>query len=187
MSSKEVKIPEEIFIDAEELDASFDNPEDVAGKAKVKLDRRRDKHSTFKRRIKGFLSFLSYFILILSAVMVWWLYNHYSASTVASYHYKRICSLPEESEMVITGERTYVTHAREFLGMKLVDANKATEDTTLKVGEVETTITGVTGTSWWSIHNPEAEPRVINLTKADIYIFTQGDKTQVITYDEFCK
>lgn len=180
---------EEIVIKSdEEISQSIlenETSADAGQAAKKKLEKRKQK--TLAAKARGVATYLSYFVIVaflLSGVKA---YYWYQDVRPIGYHYKRTCSLPEDAGMEILGERTYLNQAREVLGMKLVDANKASEKTTLRSTHLETTITGITGKDWWSVHNPAAEPRVVNLKEADFYVFTQGTKTFVIGYDEFCK
>lgn len=132
-------------------------------------------------------NYFSLIVFSLSALIVGALYYHWETRTISGYHYERTCTLPEDSGIQITGTRKYFNVAETFLGFRLIDADKAQENTTLKSTNVATTVVGINGDEWWSVHNPAAEPRYINLEAAEKYIFMQNGKTFVTNYNQFCK
>lgn len=157
---------------------------DAGKRAREKMNTR--KTSMRKRVINVFLIVIV-FIPVLCVSAGLFIYKQWAEREITGYHYKRSCELPVDVGMDIKGTRKYSNQASSFMGMRIVDANKADEQTRLEASMKETTVTGIKGTEWWTIHNVAAEPRVMDLKPADTYIFTQGSKTFVIKYEDFCK
>ncbi len=157
---------------------------DAGMKAREKVNVR--KPSMRKRMYKSMMIVLVFIpVLCFSAGL--FIYKQWAERELSGYHYKRSCELPVDVGMDVKGTRTYTNQASSFMGMRIVDANKAEERTRIEASMLETTITGIKGTEWWTIHNTAAEPRVMDLKPAETYIFTQGSKTFVIKYEDFCR
>lgn len=142
---------------------------------------------TIKEKAVKTLWFLVIFAVSLVLAGGTWLAKEWFDRDIKGYHYKRTCELPVDVNMDITGTRRYLNQVNSFMGMKFVDTANASEETRIDASHTATTVIGITGDQWWSIHNPAAEPRVLLLKPADTYIFTQAEKTYVIRYEEFCK
>lgn len=142
---------------------------------------------TLKQKAIKTLWFCVVFILALLVAGGTWLAKEWTGRDTSGYHYKRSCVLPDNVNMDVRGTRKYLNQVHQFMGMKFVDTASASEETRLDASQEETTVVGITGDQWWSIYNPAAEPRVLMLKPADTYIFIQGAKTHVITYEAFCK
>ena len=161
-----------------------DTTRDAGTKAREKIDRRK---STIGKRFSKIFKFMAWFIPVLCVSAGLFIYKQWAERELTGYHYKRSCELPIDAGMDIKGTRKYLNQASSFMGMRIVDANKADERTRLEASMKETTVTGIKETEWWTIHNVAAEPRVMDLKPADTYIFTQESKTFVIKYEDFCK
>lgn len=165
-------------------DTNTERRGDAGTKAREKVNTR--KPSMRKRMYKSLLVVLVFIpVLCFSAGL--FIYKQWAERELSGYHYKRSCELPVDVGMDVKGTRKYTNQASSFMGMRIVDANKAEERTRIEASMLETTITGINGTEWWTIHNTAAEPRVMDLKPAETYIFTQGSKTFVIKYEDFCR
>ena len=142
---------------------------------------------TLKQKVIKTVWFCVVFILALLVAGGIWLAKEWTGRDTSGYHYKRSCTLPYDVSMDVRGTRKYLNQVHDFMGTRLVDTSNASEETRLDASHEETTVVGITGDQWWSMYNPAAEPRVMILKPADTYIFTQGAKTHVIRYEDFCK
>lgn len=107
--------------------------------------------------------------------------------SVQGYHYSRACTVPTESGLDISGSRRYHNTVTRVFGIPLLDVSKAQETTRLDSVMEETTVVGIAANTWWSQHNPAAQPKVMILKDAETYVFNQNGKSYVVTYDDFCK
>lgn len=130
---------------------------------------------------------LGYLLLLLVGLSSAIGYKGYTTSKSSGYHYDRSCTVPETTGLDIKGTRRYLNQTLSVFGYSFMDTSKANEATRLDSTMVETTIVGIKDGTWWSLHNPAAEPKVMILKEADTYVFTQGSKSYVVTYEDFCK
>lgn len=107
--------------------------------------------------------------------------------TRSGYHFERTCTIPIDSGIEVIGTRRYLNMSFNILGHKFVDVSKSDETTRIDSSMLELGITGITGNKWFTVYNPAAEPRQIILQKADTYVFNQGGKSYVVSYEDFCK
>lgn len=130
---------------------------------------------------------LGYSLLLLVGLSSAIGYVGYTTFKSTGYHYDRSCTVPETSGLDIKGTRRYLNQTLSVFGYSFMDTSKANEATRLDSTMVETSIVGIKDGTWWSLHNPSAEPKVMVLKEADTYVFTQGSKSYVVTYEDFCK
>ncbi len=178
------KFPIELDLDNDKLSAAIEaeNNRDAGSMA-----RERVKGSAKRSMLKALLSLFLIANVVLGAIGGF-LYYKWDTRTVKGYHYERSCTIPGESKVVVEGKRKYFNQSETFMGFRLVNADAARETTTLMSTHLETTVIGINGNGeWWSIHNPAAEPRHLQLKEAETYIFVQEGKTAVVSYEQFCK
>ncbi len=120
-------------------------------------------------------------IVILILIAAW------STHKVKGYNYERTCKIPTDTGINVSGVRKYHTSAIDVFGISLIDTSKASEDTRLLASMDAITVVGIKGNTWWSISNPAAEPRDLILKEADTYVFHQGGRSYVVSYNDFCK
>ncbi len=130
---------------------------------------------------------LGYSLLLLVGLSSAIGYTGYTTFKSSGYHYDRSCTVPKTAGLDIKGTRRYLNKTLSVFGYSFMDTSKADEATRLDSTMVETTIVGIKDGTWWSLHNPAAEPKVMILKEADTYVFTQGSKSYVVTYEDFCK
>ena len=135
-----------------------------------------------KKRIYPYILIAIVVVLIACAIMF---VNN--TMTRSGYHFERTCALPTDSGIEITGTRRYLNMSINILGHKFVDVSKSNETTRIDSSMLELGITGITDNQWFTVYNPAAEPRQILLKKADTYVFNQGGKSYVVSYEDFCK
>lgn len=125
-------------------------------------------------------------IAALTVVMVI-LIAAWSTHKVKGYNYERTCKIPTDTGINVSGVRKYHTSAIEVFGISLIDTSKASEDTRLLSTMDAITVVGIKDNAWWSVSNPASEPRELILKEADTYVFHQGTRSYVVSYNDFCK
>lgn len=140
-----------------------------------------------KTKAKGSNSFFFTLLIIILAIPLVLIGYELSNGEVMEEKYSRICSLPEESGIKISGYRNYLDTGKTFLDYRYKNIH-STEQETYILNNVDVAIALINPDgSWGSVMLSGGGEGYTFLPKAKRYAFSSKDNVWVMDYEELCK
>lgn len=155
---------------------------DAGVKARSKMEEKTSKLTVIKNVTKGFV----FAAMTISLLGVLYVFNSIKNAPEVTEEYSRICRLPDDSGMTLSGYRNYVDTGTEVFNTVYKNKENSLQETYL-LNNVDMSIAILNEDgSWGSIRLSGGGEGYAPLPKGVRYVFAQKDLIWVSDYEELC-